>query len=213
MLWRTQWGAGEEHGSRVWRLTAPSPHRPALPVAAPSLPVAAPSLPPSALSLRNHPGHRAGSKDSRGRGRQAANHEWKAAEQAWGWASGAAHGGGGIQVGLMPGDKQGGYQPAPGITDEGGTRPPEAPGMLAGPAGRPGTPGVNPRLPGRWGSLALRPRPVTWGRSAPLGPHPPGAGLNGCPGAALARGLALRDAGSMKGLQNQCGCGPCPSGV
>lgn len=33
----------------------------------------------------------------------------------------------------MPEDKQGGYQPALGITDEGGTRPPEAPGMLAGP--------------------------------------------------------------------------------
>lgn len=57
---------------------------------------------------------------------------------------------------------------------------------------------MNPRLPGRCGKPALRPCPVTWGRSAPLGP--PGAGLNRCSGAALARGLALRDAGFMKGL-------------
>lgn len=45
----------------------------------------------------------------------------------------------GVQVGRMPGDKQGGYQPAPGITDEGGTRASQMREELGLRAGRSGT--------------------------------------------------------------------------
>lgn len=143
-LWRTGWVQGKSTAHGVWRLTAPSP--------APSCPpVAVPPLPPSAFSVRNHPGgHRAVSRgQQRARGRQTANCEWKAAEQAWRWASGAAEGGGAERWGCRWGSCQGisreGTWPTRGITDEGGTRPPEAPGMLVGPPGRPRTPAGEPQ--------------------------------------------------------------------